>query len=116
MARKVPLAILAVLVLWQILDFLIHVVILGSSYAATLQLWRQEDEMKYGLMLVVGLISAAVFVLIYARLIAPEISHNGRQIRSSPGTGFWLFNGVWDVLSDANPLLDGPDMVYWDSR
>ena len=72
MAKRVPLAILAVLVLWQVLDYLIHVVILGSSYAATRELWRPEDEMKLWLMLVVTLISAAVFVFIYARLIGKK--------------------------------------------
>ena len=69
MAKRIPWARLAVLILWQILDFLIHVVILGSSYAATRQFWRPEDEMKHGLMLVVGLVSATAIVLIYARLI-----------------------------------------------
>jgi hypothetical protein len=72
MAKRIPLAILGILVLWQVLDYIIHVVILGPSYAATQQFWRPEDEMKYGLMLVVGLISATLFVIIYARLIGEK--------------------------------------------
>lgn len=72
MAKRIPLAVLTIFVLWQILDYIIHVLILGSSYAATQQLWRSEDEMKYGLMLLVGLLSATFLVLIYARLIGEK--------------------------------------------
>jgi hypothetical protein len=63
--KKTLLAIVAVFVSWQILDFVIHNVILGSTYAATQELWRPMEEMKMGLMMFVSLVSAACFVLVY---------------------------------------------------
>lgn len=63
--KKSLLAIVAVFVSWQILDFVIHNVILMGTYAATQELWRPMEEMKMGLMIIVSLVSAASFVLIY---------------------------------------------------
>ena len=63
--KKTILAIAAVFVSWQVLDFLIHNVILMSTYAATESLWRPTEEMMMGLMMFVSLVSAACFVLVY---------------------------------------------------
>jgi len=63
--KKTILAVLAVFVSWQILDFLIHGVILSSTYQATASLWRPEAEMMMGLMMFVSLVSALCFVLVY---------------------------------------------------
>ena len=63
--KKTLLAILAVFVSWQILDFVIHNLILMGTYAATQELWRPMEEMKMGLMLLVSIVASASFVLIY---------------------------------------------------
>ena len=63
--KKTLLAIVAVFVSWQLLDFVIHNVILSSTYAATQELWRPMEEMKMGLMMFVSIVSAACFVLVY---------------------------------------------------
>ena len=63
--KKTLLAIVAVFVSWQVLDFVIHNVILSSTYAATQELWRPMEEMKMGLMMFVSIVSAACFVLVY---------------------------------------------------
>lgn len=65
MVKKTVLAIIAVFILWSILDFLIHGVLLTEAYKATAELWRPMEEMKMGLMRIVVLISAITFVLIY---------------------------------------------------
>jgi hypothetical protein len=70
--KKTILAILAVFVTWAVLDFVIHGLILGSTYAATPQLWRPMAEMKMGLMYFTVLVVAASFVYIYARFIAEK--------------------------------------------
>jgi hypothetical protein len=70
--KRTILAILAVFVTWSVLDFVIHGLILASTYAATAQLWRPMAEMKMGLMHVTVLITAAAFVTIYARFIADK--------------------------------------------
>ncbi|MCA9735481.1 MAG: hypothetical protein H6696_16540 [Deferribacteres bacterium] len=63
--KKTILAIVAVFVSWQALDFIIHSIILMPTYAETATLWRPEGEMMMGLMMVVSLVSAACFVLVY---------------------------------------------------
>lgn len=72
MAKKMIIAIVAVFIAWQILDYVIHVVILAGSYQATQELWRPAGEMKMGLMYVVGLLATIAFVAVYAYLINPK--------------------------------------------
>lgn len=72
MIKRILLATLAVFVSWEILDYLIHMVILSSSYEATAYLWRSADQMKNGLMLIVVVLVSLLFVTIYARLISPK--------------------------------------------
>jgi hypothetical protein len=70
--KRTILAVLAVFVSWSALDFVIHGLILGSTYAATPQLWRPMPEMKMGLMYFTVLVASAAFVYIYARFIAEK--------------------------------------------
>ena len=46
MLKRNLLAIIAVFVVWSILDFLIHGMLLQSSYEATANLWRPMEEMN----------------------------------------------------------------------
>lgn len=66
MAKRVPLAVVAVFICWAVVDFVMHGILLQASYAATADLWRPMAEMKMGLTYIVTFISAGVFVLIYA--------------------------------------------------
>jgi hypothetical protein len=68
--KRTILAVVAVFVAWSVLDFILHGMILRSTYEATASLWRPMEEFKWGLNYVVVLISAACFVFIYDRLIA----------------------------------------------
>lgn len=70
MTKKLIIAIVAVFIGWEILDYVLHSRILSSTYQATAHLWRPEAEMKNGLLAIVTLISAAVFVYIYAAFIS----------------------------------------------
>jgi hypothetical protein len=70
--KRVILAVLAVFVLWSVLDFIIHGIILSADYQATVSLWRPMTEMKMGLMRVVVLLSSMFFVAIYALLITEK--------------------------------------------
>ena len=40
MVKKIIIAIIAVFILWSILDFVIHGVLLSEAYKATVELWR----------------------------------------------------------------------------
>lgn len=77
MTKRIVLGIVAVFVAWQILDFVIHNLLLGATYAATADLWRPMEEMKMGLMMFLTLIAAAAFVLIWGCLIKDKSVGNG---------------------------------------
>jgi len=72
MLKKVLLASIAVFILWSALDFVIHGMILGATYASTAQLWRPQAEMKTWLLYLVTFIAAFTFVGIYGWLIASK--------------------------------------------
>jgi len=66
MMKKTMLSILAVFIAWSVMDFVIHGVILRSSYAATAALWRPMGEMKTSLMYFSVFVASLAFVLIYS--------------------------------------------------
>ncbi len=68
MNKKCILAVIAVFVLWSIMDFVIHGLILAPIYAETESLWRPMEEVKMGLGYLIMLIVSTAFVLIYAQL------------------------------------------------
>jgi hypothetical protein len=77
MLKKYLLSVVLVFVLWSVLDFVIHSVILSSAYLANAQLWRPMAEMKMGLIYLSTLITAAGFVGIYVLLVNPKSIKNG---------------------------------------
>ena len=69
MGKRFILAVVAVFLAWSLLDIVIHQVILMGEYGASADLWRPPAEIMIGLIYVVTLISAVVFVSIYKFLI-----------------------------------------------
>jgi len=69
MGKRFILAVVAVFLAWSLLDIVIHRVILMGEYGASTDLWRPPAEIMIGLIYVVTLISAVVFVSIYKFLI-----------------------------------------------
>jgi hypothetical protein len=72
MLKRVLLATAAIFVAWQLLDMLIHTVMLRGAYEATASMWRPMAEMKMGLMWVVGAIAAFCFAAVYGWLLRPK--------------------------------------------
>ena len=72
MIKQISLATIAIFIVWSILGFLVHGILLQPIYEASVSLWRSVDEMKMGLGYVVSLISAFGFVLIYTLFITPK--------------------------------------------
>lgn len=72
MIKRILLGTLAVFVAWQVLDFLLHSVILMKAYEETSSLWRPMEEMKWAAMYVSSLLSAFFFVAIYGWLVKPK--------------------------------------------
>lgn len=69
MAKKLALGTVVVFIIWFVLDYVIHGMILGSSYANNQDLYRSMEEMKMGLLNFVRLVSSFTFVYIYAQLL-----------------------------------------------
>ena len=90
MLKKTIVSALAVFVAFSALDFLIHGLILKSSYEATASLWRPVAEMKMGVMHVAVLIASFAFVSIYARLLPRRGIGSGLEY----GLWFGLATGV----------------------
>ena len=65
-------AVIVVFIAWSLLDFLIHSVLLQSTYHATAALWRAEEDMKMALMSFVTLVFSIGFVTIYSSLVNPK--------------------------------------------
>lgn len=72
MIKRVIIGVLVVFIVWSALDYVIHGLMLQSTYEATSNLWRPMGEMKMGLMYVVSILVATFFVLIYAFFIQPK--------------------------------------------
>jgi hypothetical protein len=100
MNKRIVLGIVAVFVAWQVLDIVLHRVILASAYQATAELWRSEAEMKMGLMCVVGLVAATCFVCLYAWLVRPKSWAAGLSygLIFGAGTGFSMGFGTYSFM------------------
>ena len=82
--KKIALSTIAVFATWSVMDFIIHGMILSSSYAATASLWRPMGEMKMGVMYVAIFISAFAFVMIFSHFFSKKGIVTGLKY------GFWF--------------------------
>jgi hypothetical protein len=100
MIRRFILAVVVVFVTWSALDFIIHAVILKSTYQATAQLWRPMEQMKMGLMSWVTFVGAASFVGLYAVLVSPKSVVSGLKYGLLFGiaTGFPMGFGTYSFM------------------
>jgi hypothetical protein len=90
MLKRYLLSVVIVFILWSVLDFVLHGVILSQAYQATAQLWRSMEEMKTGLMYLSSLLTAAAFVGAYALLAADKSVKTGTLY----GIMMGLFSGI----------------------
>lgn len=84
--KKFILAVLAVFVLWCVLDMVIHGLLLGQTYHDTAELWRPQEEWNMPLMYGVVVGHALVFVAMFAFL------SDTRNV--ARGIGFGLLFGL----------------------
>ena len=71
------LAVVAVFATFVILDYIIHGIILMSTYQATAHLWRGPEEMILWVMYLSTLVFSIIFVYIYARFFAKKGTGTG---------------------------------------
>ena len=67
MLKKAVLAMIAVFILWSVIDYIIHGLMLRSTYEATARLWRPMAEMKTYLFYIVYAFVAFFFTLIFSK-------------------------------------------------
>ena len=98
--KRIVLAVVAVFIAWSALDFVMHGLILASSYEATARLWRPMNEMKMGVLYLAVLINALAFVCIYALLVAEKGIGSGVKygLLFGLGTGFSMGFGTYSFM------------------
>jgi len=90
MAKRTIWAVVAVFVAWSFLDFILHGLLLRSTYEATKSLWRPMDQMNMPLMYLVTLVLTVCFVLIYRLLVGQKSLATGIRF----GALFGLATGI----------------------
>ena len=98
--KKIILSTIAVFLAWTVIDYIIHGLILQSSYAATASLWRPMAEMKMGGMYIAGLIATIAFVVVYARFFAQKGINTGLKygLLFGLGAGVSMGYGTYSVM------------------
>ncbi|RMF55358.1 MAG: hypothetical protein D6748_15250 [Calditrichaeota bacterium] len=99
MFKKLLLATIAIFVAWEILDFVIHGVILQSTYASQPELWRSQEDMKMGLMVFVVLVSALCFAYLYGAFVGNKSLATAVKFSLifGIGTGIGMGYGTYSV-------------------
>ena len=90
MLKRTIWAVVAVFIAWSILDFILHGLLLRSTYEATANLWRPMDQMNMPLMYFVTFVFTACFVLIYRLLVGQKTLASGIRF----GALFGLATGI----------------------
>ena len=100
MLQRVCIASGAVFVVWLVVDFAIHGVILRSAYAQTPAFWRPAGEMKLILAFATLLVAAVCFVGIFAHLVQPQTIGAGIRygLLFGIGKGISLGYGSYAVM------------------
>ena len=90
MAKRTIWAVVAVFMAWSILDFIMHGLLLRSTYEATANLWRPMDQINMPLMYFVTLVFTVCFVLIFGLLVGQKSLASGIRF----GALFGLATGI----------------------
>ena len=90
MFKRAILAVVAAFIARSILDFVIHGLLLQSTYMATADLWRPMEEMNVPLMYLVSLAFTACFVAFYGLMVTKKSFISGIKF----GALFGLASGV----------------------
>ena len=90
MIKQILFSVLAIFIAWSIFDFLLHRLLLRSTYEANASLWRPEDQLNLPLIYLVIFVLIVSFVLFYGFLINQKSLASGIRF----GAIFGLFIGV----------------------
>lgn len=87
-------ATVAVFVLWSVIDFLVHGVMLHAAYQETLHLWRPEDQVHALLMSAVTLFFGFMLVVTYGYYVVPKSLATGLGFGAALGIGVGVLIGL----------------------
>jgi hypothetical protein len=104
-----------VFITWSVLDFILHGVLLQSTYQATANLWRPMDQMNVPLRYLVSLVFSASFVLIYGLLVGQKSLVSGIKFGALFGlaTGISMGFGSYSVMPIPLALAWGWFLGSW---
>ncbi len=105
MVKQIIWAVLVIFVAWLILDFLLHRLLLRSTYEATINLWRPMDQMNLPLVYFVMLVLIVSFVLIYGFLIEQKSLASGLKFGTLFGLAISISAGFGTYIHMPIPLL-----------
>ena len=104
MFKQTLLATVAVFVLWSVIDFLVHGVLLHSAYQETMHLWRPEDQMHALLMSAMTLFFSFTLMFTYAHYVVPKSLATGLGFSAVLGIGVGTLTGLWSFAYMPIPL------------
>lgn len=93
MAKRLLISVGAVFIVWSVMDFVIHGVLLGGWYQETASMWRPEAEMKYYLMHIITLVYSFTFVYIYDAFFSQKNMTIGLKYGAISGFGLGMWQG-----------------------
>jgi Na+/H+ antiporter NhaA len=94
MFKQTLFATVIVFIVWSLIDFLIHGMLLQSAYQETANLWRPEDQMHMMLMSAVTLVFSFCVVSIYSYLVTPKSVSAGFKYGLILGVGVGTAVGI----------------------
>lgn len=85
--KKVLIGFVAVYVVMNVMDFLVHGVLLASAYQATANLWRPDMQSLMWIYYVISLVGSFFFSFIFSK------GYEGKGI--AEGARYGLYIGIW---------------------
>jgi len=105
MTKQMIWAVLSIFVVWLILDFALHRILLRSIYDATSNLWRPMNQMNLPLVYLVMLVLIISFVLIYGLLIEQKSVAYGIKFGALFGLALSISAGFGTYIHMPIPLM-----------
>ncbi|MBI4827584.1 MAG: hypothetical protein HY804_02025 [Nitrospinae bacterium] len=110
MAKKVAISSIAVFIVWSLMDYVIHGIILNPTYLQTASLWRPMEEMIMWPIYLATAVTAVAFCAIYGWLVNPKSLTAGLALGTLFGaaSGVSMGAGTWAMM----PIPEFMAMVW----
>ena len=92
--KRPLLAGLAILIVWMLLDVLLHRLFLASFYEASRELWRPFDQMNVTMIYAATFVLIGVFVGIFRLLVRPKSLGTGLALGAFVGLALGVSVGL----------------------